>query len=100
MTWTLRNRGETIAVSGSLDPLWEIDALMGEAGSSNTPPVVRVGDGAEARGPGGTNWSGHHATVGAPVELTVFAMDDGRAVPSATATQRPAAPVTLTWFKH
>src|SRR4051812_17931574 len=53
VTWTLTNRGETFAISGSLDPLWEIDALVGEAGSNNTPPVLMLAGGVEARGPGG-----------------------------------------------
>src|SRR3954471_19306814 len=53
LTWTLKNRGETFTISGSLDPLWEIDALVGEAGSNNTPPVLKVAGGSEARGPGG-----------------------------------------------
>jgi hypothetical protein len=99
VTWTLKNRGETFAIAGSLDPLWEIDALVGEAGSNNTPPVLRVGGGPEARGPGGFTWSGPSGVVGAPIALTISASDDGRAVPSATGTARET-PVTLTWFKH
>jgi hypothetical protein len=99
VTWTLRNRGETFAISGSLDPLWEIDALVGEAGSNNTPPVLKVGEGPEARGPGGSGWPGPAATVGAPITLSIMASDDGRAVPAATGSSRDT-PVTLTWFKH
>ena len=99
VTWTLKNRGETFAISGSLDPLWEIDALVGEAGSNNTPPVLKVGSGSEARGPGGFTWSGPSGVVGTLIALTISASDDGRAVPSATGTTRET-PVTLTWFKH
>jgi hypothetical protein len=100
VTWTLRDRGETFTISGSLDPLWEIDALAGEAGSNNTPPVLRIGNGPEGRGPGGASWAGPSALVGAPVTLTISASDDGRAVPSPTGTTRGETPVTLTWFKH
>jgi hypothetical protein len=100
VTWTLKDRGETFAISGSLDPLWEIDALVGEAGSNNTPPVLKVGNGPEGRGPGGSTWSGPVATVGMPITLTISASDDGRSVPSATGTSRGETPVTLTWFKH
>ena len=100
VTWTLKDRGETFAISGSLDPLWEIDALVGEAGSNNTPPVLKVGNGPEGRGPGGSTWSGPSGTVGAPITLTISASDDGHAVPTATGTARGETPVTLTWFKH
>ena len=99
VTWTLRNRGETFTISGSLDPLWEIDALSGEAGSNNTPPVLRIGT-AEGRGPGGATWPGPSGSVGMPITLTIAASDDGNAVPSATGTARGETPVTLTWFKH
>jgi hypothetical protein len=100
VTWTLRDRGETFAISGSLDPLWEIDALVGEAGSNNTPPVLKVGNGPEARGPGGITWAGPTGAVGAPIPLSISASDDGRAVPTATGTARGETPVTLTWLKH
>jgi hypothetical protein len=100
VTWTLKDRGETFSISGSLDPLWEIDALVGEAGSNNTPPVLKFGNGSEARGPGGSSWTGPSATVGAPVVLSIAASDDGHAVPTATGTARGETPVTLTWFKH
>lgn len=95
VTWTLRNRGDTVAISGSLDPLWQIDALEGEAGSNNTPPVLKVGTPEkEARGPGGVTAPALRASVGTPLEVSVWAQDDGR---SASAT---APPVTLAWFKH
>jgi hypothetical protein len=100
LTWTLKNRGEVFTISGSLDPLWEIDALIGEAGSDNTPPLLKGSTGGEARGPGGATWPGPAATVSQPVELTISASDDGRAVPTATGTARGETPVTLTWFKH
>jgi hypothetical protein len=100
VTWTLKDRGETFSISGSLDPLWEIDALVGEAGSNNTPPVLKVGAGAEGRGPGGATWTGPSASVGTPVTLTISASDDGRSVPSPTGMSRGETPVTLTWFKH
>jgi hypothetical protein len=95
VTWTLRNRGDTVAISGSLDPLWQIDALEGEAGANNTPPVLRIGDSPkEGRGPGGITSAVMRASVGKPLQLSVWASDDGRSA----ATTPP--PVTLTWFKH
>jgi hypothetical protein len=100
VTWTLRDRGETYAIAGSLDPLWEIDALQGEAGSGNTPPVLKFAEnGPEGRGPGGIVSGPITAKVGTPVSLTVWASDDGKSAPAATTVVRDI-PVTLTWFKH
>src|SRR5687767_12963546 len=54
VVWTIRVRGETIAVPGSLNPNWQIDALEGEAGSGNTPPVLSFApNGSVGSGPGG-----------------------------------------------
>jgi hypothetical protein len=101
VTWTLKNRGESYAISGSLDPLWEIDALEGEAGSGNTPPVLKFADdGPEGRGPGGLTATGPTGRVGVPLTLSVAARDDGKAAPSIATSGRGEIPVTLTWFKH
>ena len=99
VTWTLRFRGDTVAIPGSLHPDWQIDALEGEAGSNNTPPVLRLGTPEkEGRGPGGVTSPPVRVSVGAPIELSVWAQDDGRAPP--TTGNRPETPVTLAWFKH
>src|ERR1051325_6767763 len=44
LTWTLTFRNTTYAIPGSLSPHWQIDALAGEAGSDNTPPVLRFSE--------------------------------------------------------
>src|SRR5438128_1058041 len=78
VTWTINFRGKTYAISGSLNPKWEIDALQGEVGSNNTPPAIRFDSaGATARGPGGMYGAPMKAKVGQPLTLTVFATDDG-----------------------
>jgi hypothetical protein len=101
VVWTLTTRGKTYAIPGSLHPDWQIDALEGEAGSGNTPPVVKFDPGGpEARGPLGYTAGPLNASVTNPLELTVWASDDGRAVPSITSAGRERVPVTLTWFKH
>jgi hypothetical protein len=95
--WTLKSRGEEYAIPGSLDPLWEIDALEGEAGANNTPPVIQFSEaGAGGRGPGGVSSGPLTATVGTPLSITVWARDDGR---GGTAG-RSATPLTVTWIKH
>src|SRR5688572_4999895 len=54
VVWTLTVRGQTFAISGSLRKEWEIDAVQGEAGSGNTPPVLKFDpQGPEGRGPRG-----------------------------------------------
>lgn len=99
--WTLRVRGRELRVPGHLHPDWKIDAIAGEAGSGNTPPVLRFEqDGVEAVGPAGAMAQPRAATVGTPIEITVRAHDDGRARTSVASSGRQAVPVSLTWFKH
>ena len=94
VTWTLKFRGETYAIPGGLDPRWQIDALEGEAGAGNTPPVITLdASGAEARGPGGAATGPLKAVVGQPLAINVKVRDDGRG-------GRGAASVTFAWFKH
>ena len=109
VTWNLKVRGQTFAISGSLREEWQIDALEGEAGANNTPPVLTVDGGPEARGPAGTSVE-RTAKVGQPLTINVVAKDDAATgVVAATttttaaagrATRSGAAPVTLAWFTH
>lgn len=93
LVWTLKFRGKTFEIPGSLREEWQIDALEGEAGSNNTPPVLTIGDGGpRARGPGGA-YVDRTASVGKPLTIDVVATDDG-------ASAGRAAAVTLTWFTH
>ncbi len=99
--WTLIVESDTFAIPGSLKAGWEIDALAGEAGSGNTPPVLRFSPtGPGGSGPRGLTTGPVSATVGAPMTLTVWASDDGKAVGSIASAGRSGVPVTLTWFKH
>ena len=94
IVWTLKVRGKTFAIPGSLREEWQIDALEGEAGSNNTPPVLTFDEGgAEARGPGGITVE-RTATVGKPIVISVVAKDDGASL------ARNGYPVTLAWFTH
>jgi hypothetical protein len=98
VVWTLRFRGQSHAIPGRLHPNWQIDALEGEAGSGNTPPVVKFGEtGPEARGPLGSMAGPLTARAGEPLAITVSASDDGRGA----GRGRGAGPmVTLAFFKH
>ena len=101
VVWTIRIRGETYAIPGNLHANWEIDALQGEAGSGNTPPVLKfAANGPEGAGPGGISAGPLSATVGQPLTINVWAKDDGKSVNSIARDGRANAPVTLTWFKH
>ena len=92
--WTLKVRGKSYAIPGSLREEWQIDALEGEAGSNNTPPVLTFAEGGpQARGPGGITVD-RTATVGKPITINVVATDDGASL------ARTASPVMLTWFTH
>lgn len=100
IVWTLKIRGETFAIAGSLRPEWQIDALEGEAGSGNTPPALRFSEtGATGSGPAGVTIGPLAATVGVALPVTVWATDDGNYFGSIASDGRPV-PVTLTWFKH
>lgn len=109
--WTIRVRGQTFAIPGSLHPDWEIDALTGEAGSGNTPPVLKLPGlpvpgapgspgGPVAQGPAGAIGGPLTVPVGQPLTLTVWATDDGRTAGSVAGSGRGNAPVALMWFKH
>ena len=103
LTWTIVVRGDTLRVPGHLRPNWEIDALQGEVGSGNTPPVLRfAADGMPGAGPGGiTAAVPLTGRVGAAVALNVWATDDGKGRSTIAGLGRGGAiPVTLRWFKH
>jgi len=101
VVWTVRIRGQTYAIPGSLHPNWQIDALEGEAGSGNTPPVLKFdAKGPEGSGPYGITGGALRASVGKPMPLNVWAKDDGKAVGSISRGGRAGQNATLTWFKH
>ena len=101
VTWTLRHRGESFAIPGYQRRNWQIDALEGEAGSGNTPPMLKFSaDGREGAGPLGVTAGPVAARVGMPIDLTVWVRDDGRSSGSVAGTGRGAVPVAVAWFKH
>ncbi len=97
LTWSLTAHGQTIAIPGHVRLEWEITALE-EITSGNTPPVLRFGglDAAPGQGPLGVR-SALTAAVSTPVEVTVWAADDG--VRKSRAAQRPAR-FGLVWSKY
>jgi hypothetical protein len=101
VTWTLAVRGATSAIPGHLRANWEIDALQGEAGSGNTPPVLKFEEnGPEGSGPFGVTAGPIAASLSTPVALSVWARDDGKPSTSVGSAGRAGVPVTVTWFTH
>ncbi|MFQ5704177.1 MAG: hypothetical protein ACE5HT_09155 [Gemmatimonadales bacterium] len=101
IVWTLKIRGQTFSIPGSLKRAWKIDAVRGEAGSGNTPPVLKFDpDGPEGSGPLGITGPELTARLGQPVTLRVWARDDGRSSGSVARVGKEGVPITLTWFKH
>lgn len=101
VTWTLVVRGDTMRIPAHMRPQWQIDALEGEAGSGNTPPVIKFAEnGPSGAGPGGITSGPMPAKVGRPVEIKAWVTDDGNVRNSVASGGRQGAPVMLKWFKH
>lgn len=101
VVWIVAIRGERFSIPGHQRPNWRIDALQGEAGSGNTPPTLRFDElGPEGAGPRGLTVGPRRATVGTPLDLTVWTRDDGRSSGSVAGAGREAVPVSLNWFTH
>ena len=100
VTWTLKDRGQTFAISGTLREEWQIDALDGEASEDNTPPVIHFPNGGDARGPLGATVGPLTIAVGAPLALSVNVTDDGHTKIAGPKGTRVGYPVAITWFKH
>jgi len=98
--WTLKNGGKEFPIPGSLREAWQIDALAGEAGTGNTPPVLKFDpDGPEAQGPLGSFAAPRTASVGTPLELSIWAADDGRGGSSIIGASQNVT-VALEWIEH
>ena len=103
VTWTLKMQGKTFMVPGHLDPNYYIDALSGGA-HDNTPPVLRFEQGGpEFTGPGAGGFvlGPLTAAVGEPLEISLYANDDGkgRSIGGFGRGSRSLL-ATLMWFKH
>ena len=99
LTWTLVSNGQTLAVPGSLNPLWEINAFR-EPTTGNSPPVIKFTGGSSAQGPRPVT-TALSASVGKPVTLSVSVSDDATMpLIGTTGMDRPKTPpVTVSWSK-
>lgn len=100
VTWTLRIRGKTFAIPANLTADWKIDARVGDADGNLPPELAFSGSGPWFVAPGG-EYHEVEAEASEPIELTVWARDDGRAAGLAAGFGGRQTPtVSLTWFKH
>lgn len=95
LTWTLVANGQTTVVPMHLDPLWIVEPLK-DVALGNTPPSVRFeAEGTPHQGPPKGLSASYMASVGTPLTLAVWAVDDGIRAPEAQ--RRPGRPVTVSW---
>jgi hypothetical protein len=99
LTWTLISNGQTLAIPGSLNPLWEINAFR-EPTTANTPPVIKFAGGSSVQGPRPLS-TALSTTLANPLTLTVSVSDDATMpLIGTTGMDRPKTPpVTVTWSK-
>jgi hypothetical protein len=99
LTWTLVSNGQTLAIPGSLNPLWEINAFR-EPTTGNTPPVIRFAEGSSVQGPRPIS-AARSASVAKPLALTVSVSDDATSplIGTTGMDQPKTPPVTVTWSK-
>lgn len=79
VTWTLTANGITQSVTAWLNPPYFVEPYL-MTGTGNTPPVVKIGSGAEHTGPPRGIYSTLTAAVGEPLTLSVWAMDKGNTI--------------------
>jgi hypothetical protein len=102
VTWTLITNGETMAIPGSLDPLWEVSPFR-DVSTGNTPPLLKLPGGDSVRGPRPIS-AEVSTTVSHSLTLSVSVSDDAKAplfgFVSSPGLQKPKSPpVTVTWSK-
>jgi hypothetical protein len=99
LRWTLISNGQTLAIPGSLNPLWEINAFK-EPTTGNTPPVIKFAGGSSMQGPRPAS-TALSASVGKSLALNVTVVDDAiMPLIGTTGMDQPrTSPVAVTWSK-
>ena len=95
LTWTIVANGKTTVIPMSLKFEWEVAPFVEATG--NTPPYVGFSEtGPFVNGPTGQTES-KTASVGNPLDLTLWVADDANVVPGMRKPKTP--PITLSWNK-
>jgi len=96
LTWTIVANGKPTVIPMNLNTLWEVSPFVEATG--NTPPYLGFSEsGPFVNGPAGQTTS-MAATLGNPLNLTVWAADDANVVPGMPKPRTPA--VTIGWSKY
>jgi len=111
LTWTLAVNGQTNAIPMHTKPDWVVEPYE-DAGSKNTPPVLRVQpDGKAFTGPPAGVATTLTAALAEPLPLTVWVTDEAATLNVVAATPRRARgssgavipvppPLSITWSKY
>jgi hypothetical protein len=96
-TWTIVANGQTMSIPFALTKGYQVEPFK-DAAMGNTPPVFKFSPtGPELTGPPKPQPAATlDATVGQPLELTIWAGDDGFQDPRRAAPM-PGPPVAVTW---
>jgi hypothetical protein len=90
---------QSMVIPASLKPDYEVSPLI-EAAVGNTPPILKLEEGARPQGPQGLS-AERGTKVGTPLTLTAWVSDDAKWTTNSGARPRnPGAPVTLRWSKY
>jgi hypothetical protein len=102
VVWTLRNSGQTHKVPGRAKH--GAYQLRWPMAMGSVPPLLRfTPDGRSGRGPVGVEADPLKTSVGTPLSLTIWAIDDSLREKEAVSIKErgPArAAITVTWYKH
>jgi hypothetical protein len=110
LTWTLVVNGQTNVIPMHIKPDWVVEPFE-DAGSKNTPPVLRFQPGGPtASGPPSGILTKYAATVGEPLTLDAWVTDEPpklNVVPNQSrgrgrgaAAAPPIAPLSVTWSAY
>ena len=101
LTWTLTANNQRSEISFWLNPPYFVNPFLNRA-NGNTPPRLRVGEGAELQGPPVTGVSAtYDASAGETIELQAWTRDEPLTNPPPPRRRgRPRPPLTLTWVLY
>lgn len=98
VVWTLVANNKETQIPMGLHPDYKVEPLR-DAAQGNTPPVIRFEpEGPKLQGPPHGIAATREATASEPLELTVWASDDGLVDPDRT--ERKGPPVTVFWSQY
>jgi len=99
LNWIITANGQTTSIPLNLNPLWVVEPFK-DAGIGNTPPTIKFqATGPTFQGPPKGFAATYNAKTSEPLELTLWAVDDGKAPPERGARGGAVARATVSWHK-